>query len=155
MTFFDGQRQDSFHLTYVICSTSEDGAEILDSCCLSTLIILLFTATMSSSSDDSSSDNDDRVPSNDPPASVKRRRRFSVQQKMGIIRTVARFMEHEGMTCCEACRDVNIHPTMHFLWTKQAEAMMEKKKHNIREKRNGSSNTDGGGKGSSSFRIFQ
>ena len=51
---------------------------------------------------------------------------------MGIIRTVARFMEHEGMTRCEVCRDVNVHPTMHLLWTKQAEAMMEQKKHNIR-----------------------
>ncbi len=37
--FFDVQRQDSFHVTYVICSTSKDGAEILDSCCFSTLII--------------------------------------------------------------------------------------------------------------------
>ncbi|KAI2512380.1 hypothetical protein MHU86_2042 [Fragilaria crotonensis] len=89
---------------------------------------------MSSSSDDSSSDNNDGVPSNVPPASVKTRRRFSIQQKMGIIRTVARLMEQEGMTCCEACRSVNIHPTMHLLWTKQADTMMELKKRNIRAK---------------------
>jgi transposase-like protein len=90
---------------------------------------------MSSSSDDNSSDNDERVlPSNDPPALVKRRRRYSVQQKMGIIRTVARLVEQEGMSCCEACRDVNIHPTMHLLWIKQAEEMMERKKNNIKAK---------------------
>jgi hypothetical protein len=52
---------------------------------------------------------------------------------MGIIRTVAaRLMKQEGMTRCEACRDANVHPTMHLLWTKQAEVMMEQKKHNIR-----------------------
>jgi hypothetical protein len=90
-------------------------------------------------------------------------------------------MEQEGMTHCKACRDVNIHPTMHLLWNKQAEAMMEQKKHNSRarsvhsgrihclaehteallafifelQKRNGSYNTDGGGEGSSNFQIFQ
>jgi hypothetical protein len=121
MTFFDVQRQDS-----------EDGADTVDSCCFSTLNIMLFIFAMSSSSDDSSSDNDDRVPSNDPPASVKRRRRSSVQQKMEIICTAARLMEQEGMTCCKAYRDVNVHPTMHLLWSKQAEAMMKQKKHNIR-----------------------
>jgi hypothetical protein len=89
----------------------------------------------SSSEDDSSSDNDDGVPSNVPPAaSVKTRRRFSIQQKMGIIRTMAHLMEQEGMTRCEACRSVNIHPTMHLLWTKQADTMMELKKRNIRAK---------------------
>ncbi|KAI2514125.1 Pogo transposable element with KRAB domain [Fragilaria crotonensis] len=89
----------------------------------------------SSSEDDSSSNNDDGVPSNVPPASsVKTRRRFSIQQKMGIIRTVSRLMEQEGMTRCEACRSVNIHPTMHLLWTKQADTMMELKKRNIRAK---------------------
>jgi hypothetical protein len=82
---------------------------------------------MSSSSEDSSGNNHDRVPSNDLPASVKRRRRFSVQQKLGIICIVAHLMEQEGITRCEARRDVNIHPTMHLLWTKQAEAMMEQK----------------------------
>jgi hypothetical protein len=53
---------------------------------------------------------------------------------MEIIRTVARLMEQEGMTRCEACRSVNIHPTMHLLWTKQADTMMEQKKRNIRAK---------------------
>ena len=122
-------------MMFVVCSTTNaDGAEALDSCCFSTLIILFFT--MSSSSDNSSSDNDDGVPPNNPPTLEKRRRRrFSVQQKMGIIRTVARLMAQEGMTRCEACRDLNIHPTMHLLWSKQAGAIMEKKKNNFKAKR--------------------
>ena len=97
---------------------------------------------------------------------------FLLQQKMGLMRTVARLMEQEAMTRCEACRDVNIRPSMHLIWTKQAEAMMDLKKTTIRakslhsgrthrrfvglyiritRKRNGSDNTDGGGEGSSNF----
>jgi hypothetical protein len=43
-------------------------------------------------------------------AVVPKRRRYSVQQKMSLIRTVVRLMAQEGMCCVEACRDVNIHP---------------------------------------------
>ena len=73
---------------------------------------------MSLSDADSSSSYDEGGPPNEaaPVPVVMRRRRFSVQQKMNLIRTVARLMQQEGMCCVEACRDVNIHPSMHLKW---------------------------------------
>ena len=42
---------------------------------------------------------------------------------------------------CKACRAVNIHPSMHCVWTKQTEVMMEQqKKHNVKAKSTNSSN---------------
>ena len=86
-------------------------------------------------SDNSSSSNDDEGgPPNEaaPVPVVMRRRRFSVQQKMNLIRTVARLMQQEGMCCVEACRDVNIHPSMHLKWMKHAQTMIERKRMNVR-----------------------
>ena len=70
---------------------------------------------MSLSDDSSSSDDDEGSPPNEAVAAVPvamKRRRFSVQQKINLIRTVACLMQQEGMCCMEACRDVNIHPSM-------------------------------------------
>ena len=55
-----------------------------------------------------------------------------MQQKMNLIRTVARLMQQEGMCCVEACRDVNIHPSMHLKWMKHAQTMIERKRMNVR-----------------------
>ena len=90
----------------------------------------------SSNNSSSSSDDDDGVPPNEPaPIPVMmRRRRFSVQQKINLIRTVARLMQQEGMCRVEACRDVNIHPSMHISWIKQAQTMIEHKRMNVRAK---------------------
>ena len=52
---------------------------------------------------------------------------------MSLIRTVARLMHQEGMCRVEACRrDVNIHPSMHLRWMKQAQTMIERKRMNVR-----------------------
>ena len=91
---------------------------------------------MRSSSDNSSSSNDDEGgPPNKavPVAVVMGRRRFSMQQRMNLIWTVARLMQQEGMCRVEACRDVNIHPSsMHLKWMKHAQTMIERKRMNVR-----------------------
>ena len=89
---------------------------------------------MSSSDDSSSSDDDEGGPQNEaaPVPVVMRRRRFSVQQKMNLIRTVTRLMQQEGMCHVEACRDVNIHPSTHLKWMKHAQTMIERKRMNVR-----------------------
>jgi Transposase len=91
---------------------------------------------MSSSDNSSSSDkNDEGVPPNKPAPIpvVMRRRRFTVQQKMNIIQTVTHLIhQQEGMCFVEACRDMNIHPSMHLRWIKQAPALIERKRMNVR-----------------------
>jgi hypothetical protein len=61
------------------------------------------------------------------PLLPKRRRRFTIKEKMAIIRTVQRLMDNGDMTRREACNEVNIHHTMHTAWTKQLDAMQQNK----------------------------
>jgi transposase-like protein len=74
-------------------------------------------------SSDEKGDPPNEVPPNEAGlvAVVLKRRRYSVQQKMSLIRTVARLMQQEGMCRVETCRDVNINPSMHLRWMKQAQ----------------------------------
>ena len=80
------------------------------------------------------SSNDEGDPPNEAghETVVLKRRRHSVEQKMSLIRTVARLMQQKGMCRVEACRDVNIHPSMHLTWMKQAQTMIERKRMNVR-----------------------
>jgi transposase len=62
-----------------------------------------------------------------PPLLASKRRRFSIRERMAIIRRVERLMVTTGMSRPEACKEVNIHPTMHLRWTKRRDEMMEQK----------------------------
>ena len=55
-----------------------------------------------------------------------------MQQKINLIRTVVRLIQQEGMCRVEACRDVNIHPSMRLRWIKRAQTMIERKRMNVR-----------------------
>ena len=65
-------------------------------------------------------------------AKKKRRKRYSIQEKSSILRTVARLMEQHGMTCSEACEDINISPKLHARWKKTIDAQLAAKKGNIK-----------------------
>jgi transposase len=68
----------------------------------------------------------------EPTRQKKRRKRYSIQEKSSILRTVARLMERHGMTCSEACEDVNISPKLHARWKKTIDAQLAAKKGNIK-----------------------
>jgi Transposase len=94
---------------------------------------------MSSSDNNSSSNNYEGVPPNKVPPNkpvpvpvVMRRRRYTVQQKRSIIWTVAYLNQQKGMCHVEVCRDMNIHPSMHLRWMKQAQTVIECKRMNMR-----------------------
>ena len=89
---------------------------------------------MSSPEDSSSSNEDEGDPPNEaaPVPVAMKRRRLTVQQKMYLIQTMARLIQQEGMCRVEACRDVNIHHSMHLKWIKQAQTMIEHKRMNSR-----------------------
>jgi hypothetical protein len=54
-----------------------------------------------------------------PLPTVKRRRRFTILEKLAVIRNVRRKMGEEGLSQRAACEDVNIHHTMFGVWVKQ------------------------------------
>lgn len=89
---------------------------------------------MSSDDDapDDASPDDDNVSPNEEDTSSGKRRRFSIQEKVSIVRTVRRLMQNDGMSRREACVDVNIHHTMHSAWMRQLKAMMDTR--NIKSK---------------------
>jgi hypothetical protein len=58
----------------------------------------------------------------------------TIQEKASIIRTVTHLMERHGMTCSEACEDLNITSGMHWAWKKSVDALLESKKKNIKAK---------------------
>jgi hypothetical protein len=65
------------------------------------------------------------VPTNNADVQRRRQKRYTIQEKASIIRSVALLMEQHGMTCSEACEDLNITSGMHWVW---------KKSHNIKAK---------------------
>jgi hypothetical protein len=72
-------------------------------------------------SDNKDDDDGGGEPTNNADAYRCRQKRYTIQEKTSIIQTVARLMERHGMTCSEACEDLNFTSGMHWAWKKLIE----------------------------------
>ena len=79
-------------------------------------------------------DDDDITPSGTQNARTKKRRRFSLQDKMCLVRSIRRRIETENVSIRTACNDANIHHKQYLNWKKSFNAMKDAK--NIKAKSN-------------------
>lgn len=66
-----------------------------------------------------------------PPPPPGRRRRYSVLEKLAIVRNVRRKIDM-GMSQRAACEDVNIHHTMYGVWAKKTQEMQHARNNKAR-----------------------
>ena len=66
-----------------------------------------------------------------PPPPPGRRRRYSVLEKLAIVRNVRRKIDM-GMSQRAACEDVNIHHTMYGVWARKAQEMQHARNNKAR-----------------------
>jgi transposase-like protein len=64
----------------------------------------------------------------------KKKRRFSVKEKLCLVRQVKRRIDQDKVSIRTACRDLNIGHSLYLEWTKQLYALNEAKKRNSRAK---------------------
>ena len=79
-------------------------------------------------------DDDDITPSATQNTRTKERRRFSLQDKMCLVRSIRRRIETENVSIRTACNDANIHHKQYLNWKKSFNAMKDAK--NIKAKSN-------------------
>ena len=71
-------------------------------------------------------DNNHTTPSDNPPPCVnKKRRRFSLQEKMCLVRSIRRRIETADVSLRNACDAANIHQKQYLTWKKQFNAMKD------------------------------
>jgi hypothetical protein len=82
--------------------------------------------------DDSESDAD---PSGLPlQSTTPKRKRYSVQEKLFLVRTIRRRIEYDEITLRKACSDANIHHKQFLSWSKNIKSIEEAKKKNTKAK---------------------
>ena len=78
--------------------------------------------------DDDIDDDDIPLCSHNAKKNVKkRRRRFSLQEKMCLVRSIRRKIENEKVSIRMACKDENIHHKMYLNWRKSFQQMIHAK----------------------------
>ena len=71
-------------------------------------------------------DEDNTAPSCPPRLStVKKRRRFTLQEKMGLVRSIRRRIEANEVSVRIACNEANIYHKQFLSWTKEFDAMQQ------------------------------
>jgi hypothetical protein len=76
-------------------------------------------------------DNDGSTDSSSPQQKTSlKKRRFTVLEKLCMIRRVKKKIDVDKVSMTAACRDVNIHHKQYIEWTKQINALNETKKRN-------------------------
>ncbi len=65
-------------------------------------------------------------------STTKKRRRFTLQEKMCLVRSIRRKIEADQVSICKACDFVNVHMKQYLAWSKEFNAMKDAK--NIKAK---------------------
>ena len=72
---------------------------------------------------DNENDDGPRPNNDNPPRVNNKRRRWSIQEKMTLVRCITRRIEVDGMSVRKGCESVNVHHKQYLNWKKELHGM--------------------------------